>query len=72
LKSRGLDLSWIRYLLNALVEPTGLNLRNRISHGLLDEAGQTEAVILLHIANFLRGVTLSAQPDGPGDQQTSS
>ena len=66
LGSRGMDKSWARYLLNTLTEPTGLNLRNRISHGLLEEAGRTEAAILLHVANLLRLLELR-----PAEQQAA-
>lgn len=66
LQSRGMDKSWARYLLNTLTEPTGLNLRNRISHGLLEEAGRTEAAILLHVANFLQLLELR-----PAEQETA-
>lgn len=48
-----LDESWLRYLLNALVEHGGLNLRNRISHGLLVRCGPGEAGLLIHIACYL-------------------
>ena len=61
-----MDKSWARYLLNTLTEPTGLNLRNRISHGLLEEAGRTEAAILLHVANFLQLLELR-----PAEQETA-
>jgi hypothetical protein len=49
-----IDESWRRYLRALLSEITGLNLRNRVGHGLLDEATTPEAALLLHAACFLR------------------
>jgi hypothetical protein len=46
------DESWWRYLWNALAEPLGLNLRNRLAHG-LTEGNQLTAAVLLHICCFL-------------------
>jgi hypothetical protein len=46
------DESWWRYLWNALAEPQGLNLRNRLAHGLM-QGTEVTAAILLHIACFL-------------------
>lgn len=51
-----LDESWRRYLVNALTEPLGFNLRNRIAHGLIDEATIYDAAVLVHVASFLRTV----------------
>jgi len=42
-----------RYLKLLLVDQTSLNLRNRISHGLVDEAAQTDAALLIHAACHL-------------------
>ena len=53
-----LDESWRRYLRALLSEVTGLNLRNRIGHGLVDGVVQWEAALLLHAACFLRLVRL--------------
>lgn len=55
-----LDESWLRYLLNTLVEHGGLNLRNRISHGLLDRCGPLEAGLLIHIACYLAALQFRA------------
>jgi hypothetical protein len=49
-----LDESWRRYLVNSLTEPLGVNLRNRIAHGLIDEAQAYDAALLIHVAAFLR------------------
>jgi hypothetical protein len=46
------DESWWRYLWNALAEPLGLNLRNRLAHGLA-EGSHVTAAVLLHICCFL-------------------
>ena len=43
----------IRYLTTALTEPAGLNLRNRIAHGLVQEVMREYALVILHIACFL-------------------
>lgn len=56
------DESWLRYLQNTLVEPGGLNLRNRICHGLLDQCGPLEAGILIHVACFLATLRVSPPP----------
>lgn len=57
-----------RYLKMLLSEVTGLNLRNRISHGLDDEIAQREAVLLIHCACHLRLLVPDEQPlpDGSG------
>jgi hypothetical protein len=61
-----IDESWRRYLLNALVEPLGLNLRNRISHGLVGEVHRRESIVLIHIACHLRQLRPQPnQPDAP-------
>jgi len=52
----GLDPSWCRYLVNVLTDSAGMNLRNRISHGLLEEADQKDAALLLHVALVLRSI----------------
>jgi hypothetical protein len=49
-----LDESWRRYLLNALTDPLGVNLRNRIAHGLIGEVQAPDAALLIHVAAFLR------------------
>jgi hypothetical protein len=57
-----LDESTRRYLRCLLSEIKGLNLRNRIGHGLVDHATQREAALLLHSACHLR---LLRPGDGP-------
>lgn len=59
---RRFDESWLRYLQNTLVEPGGLNLRNRICHGLLDQCGPLEAGVLIHVACFLAALRISPPP----------
>jgi hypothetical protein len=49
-----LDESMRRYLRCLLSEIKGVNLRNRIGHGLVDQASQREAALLLHAACHLR------------------
>lgn len=53
LKDR-MDESWRRYFVNLLVNPIGINLRNRICHGLTDQATQSEAALLIHTVCYLR------------------
>ena len=43
-----------RYLRALLSETTGLNLRNRVGHGLDDEIGQRDTAMLIHAACHLR------------------
>lgn len=52
-----------RFLRVLLVEPTGLNLRNRIGHGLDDEIGQREMALLIQAACHLR--LLQSGPPSP-------
>ena len=59
-----LDESWLRYLVHALADPLGLNLRNRISHGLIGIVDEGDSAILLHIACYLRLLQLEPLPDG--------
>lgn len=56
---------WLEYLIHALTDPLGKNLRNRISHGLITSVGADEAVILLHIGCFLR--QLRFEPTDKGE-----
>src|SRR5258706_857068 len=49
-----MDESWRRYFYNVLANPIGVNLRNRISHGLLPKATQDDASLLIHVACHLR------------------
>jgi hypothetical protein len=49
-----LEESARRYLKVLRSEITGLNLRNRVGHGLDDEIAQREAATLIHAACHLR------------------
>jgi Domain of unknown function (DUF4209) len=44
-----IDESWRRYLCNALTDQLGVNLRNQISHGLVEEVDRVHAAVLIHI-----------------------
>lgn len=55
------DESWRRYLWNLLCEPVGVNLRNRIAHGLSRRVERREAAVLIHAACHLRLMRVSAQ-----------
>jgi hypothetical protein len=63
-----LDESWRRYLVNSLTEPLGVNLRNRIAHGLIGEAQAHDAALLIHVATFLR--TLESREARDADATT--
>ena len=52
-----------RYLKLLLVDQTSFNLRNRISHGLIDEAVQTDAALLIHAACHLSVLGPAPSPD---------
>jgi hypothetical protein len=54
-----IDESWRRYLYNLLVNPIGVNLRNRICHGLLPEASKEDAALLIHAVCYLRMVQVA-------------
>ena len=58
-----------RYLKVLLSEVTGLNLRNRIGHGLDDEITQREAALLIQCACHLRLLT-PERPPSPSDAST--
>jgi hypothetical protein len=49
-----MDESWRRYLINSLAEPTGVNLRNSVSHGTYGRAAKLDATICVHIALHIR------------------
>ena len=57
-----------RYLKVLLVEVTGINLRNRIGHGLDEEVGQREAALLIHCACHLRLLVPGERPRGEAPQ----
>jgi len=59
-----LEESWRRYLVNTLTEPLGVNLRNRIAHGLIGEARAYDAALLVHVGAFLH--TLQSQERSSG------
>jgi len=48
------DESWRRYFKILFVHPLGLNLRNRIAHGLVTEVTPLEAALLVHAVCSLR------------------
>ncbi|HUG74376.1 MAG TPA: DUF4209 domain-containing protein, partial [Acidimicrobiia bacterium] len=52
-----------RYLKLLLADQTSFNLRNRISHGLMDEAAQTDAALLIHAACHLSVLAPAPVPD---------
>jgi hypothetical protein len=58
--SRLHDESWRRYLCHALTDALGLNLRNRICHGLIDEVDRMHVALLIHVALFLAVLDIGA------------
>ena len=55
-----LDESWRRYLLNVLVAQFGLNLRNRLSHGITHDLSDVDVAVLILAALYLARVRLEA------------
>jgi hypothetical protein len=58
-----MDESWRRYLLNALADQVGVNLRNEIGHGLYGPPVRADAAILIHIACHLRSWKRTVKDD---------
>lgn len=54
-----IDESWRRYYRNVLCEPIGLNLRNRICHGLDAEISDKDCALLIQIVCNLRLLAIS-------------
>ena len=65
-----MDESWRRYFYNVLANPIGVNLRNRICHGLLPKATQDDASLLIHVACHLRlmAITQNQPKEDPQDE----
>ncbi len=53
------DESWRRYFYNLLANPIGINLRNRICHGLIAKASKEDAALLIHVVCNLRLIRVS-------------
>jgi Domain of unknown function (DUF4209) len=56
------DESWRRYLAHVLADPLGLNMRNDISHGLIEAVDEIRVALLIHVMLFL--VTLRVTDTG--------
>lgn len=56
-----------RYLAVLLTERTGVNLRNRSAHGLMDGASIEEAALALHALLVLSGWSTNAPREGEGE-----
>lgn len=52
------DESWRRFLIIALTEAAGVNLRNRALHGRIPTFSKSEAALALHILCFLRDLQM--------------
>jgi hypothetical protein len=59
------DDGWHDYIYNVLADQFGLNLRNEIAHGLIDSVGVGDAALLLHVALFLRLLSVADATDPP-------
>lgn len=57
-----MDESWRRYFYNLLSNPIGVNLRNRICHGLLLEVEKGYASLLVHVVCHLRLLRVNKTP----------
>jgi hypothetical protein len=57
-----IDESWRRYFYNVLANPIGVNLRNRICHGLLPKVEKEDSALLIHVVCNLRLIRI-AKPD---------
>lgn len=57
-----LDESWRRYFYNLLANPIGINLRNRICHGLITKADKDDVALLIHVVCNFRLIRVS-KPD---------
>jgi hypothetical protein len=64
-----LEPQWRRYFVNALCDELGLNLRNRIAHGLINVVHREDAAVLVHIAIAL---SLFRVDPGPVDAPLSN
>ena len=56
---------WRRYFANLLTDELGLNLRNRISHGLVDQVTRDDAALLVHAAFALSLIRLEPAGAAP-------
>jgi hypothetical protein len=54
-----LNESWRKYFYNLLVNPIGINLRNRVCHGLIAKAEKDDAALLIHVVCNLRLIRVS-------------
>lgn len=64
LKGR-MDEDWRRYLVNALNDSLGLNLRDQVSHGLYGPVSRSHLGIVLHLALYLH--LLEPTADSPSE-----
>jgi Domain of unknown function (DUF4209) len=62
LAQAGLDPSWHRYLRTLLASPSGLNYRNELTHGFVDQVDQMHAALVLVAVLYLARLPLAARP----------
>jgi hypothetical protein len=63
LRGRFHDEDWRLYFENLLTDELGLNLRNTVAHGLVPQARQHEAVLLVHLACYLTLIRVAPADD---------
>lgn len=68
LRDRGMDESWYRHLQTLLCSMPGLNYRNELAHGFVDEVQQPTAALLIQAALYLAmlGPAPAEQAPEPG------
>jgi hypothetical protein len=62
-----MDETWRRYLVNALNDSLGLNLRDQVSHGLYGPVSRADVAIALHIALHLRSWSVTEGEGGESE-----
>jgi hypothetical protein len=55
--------TWRRYFICLLTDDLGINLRNRVAHGLVEQVERQDAALLAHAALSLSGFTLGEVAD---------
>lgn len=56
--SGSMDENWRRYFVTLMCNPIGINLRNRVCHGLINKVDAGEAALLLQVACYLRQIEI--------------
>jgi hypothetical protein len=69
LRERRLDDSWYRYIYTVTCNPAGMNLRNELSHGFVDNLGTPLAATLIQVMLFLSGLSPEAAGAPPPSEE---